>query len=432
MTMSLQAQEKSEALKAAEEKAAIAKANKETLENELAISKAKMDIDKLSEPDKKLQAETDKAIADLAKATTDANNATILARRDLLKGPEITAPSGKITTSDGAFIESRVLANKTLMSCMKEFSTALNLKMPSAKGFVIYNAADFNGLERYATMQAQLKTLEEQFAGEERRATQQLANDLDVAIELPSSLADPLLIGYAAAGLLRTAADIASLLRSTTDYKNFELPLDENLTTASFAQQALLVKPAWEIYNPAVFPVYTITMPSATSSALGKSLSNLSQLEIRVDAHLKTISTRTTKWNAQLLTASAPNKSKISAYLKEIAKIAEDLSALKAVSEKLLTLLSTPDAATGNTPLSALLRAERLFIKLAAPDFYTLKFVVTSKGSNKVSENLWRGAKISFTAGTELSAVVYDSKGNIVYADSRYAYSDYKSADEIK
>jgi hypothetical protein len=431
--MSLQAQEKSEELKKAEEYAAILKAKKETVEYELAIAKYKQDINKLSEPDKKTQAESEKAVAELIKATSEANKAAIQAGRELYKGPEVVSPTGKITSSDGAFIESEVLTQVTLNNCMKEFCIVLKAKLTNAKGFVIYNAADIKGLELYAAMKGQMKELENKFSVVERRVSQELKTDLDLTIPPTNTLADPLLIGYAAAGILRTAADVASLFRTNTDYKNFDMSLDENLITSSFSNNSISQSFNWDIYNPSVFPIYTIKLPVGQSSDLIKSLANISRLTALVDAHIITISSRTSKWTTLLAAEKVEtNKSRIINYLAEIAKLNSELIIMKDLNNKLTTVLSSPDVTTAFTPLTALLRSERLFMKLSDNEVYTIKFVIISKGSNKITENLWRSAKIYFTAGTELSAVVYDSEGKIVFADNRYSYSDYKTSKDIK
>ena len=63
---------------------------------------------------------------------------------------------------------------------------------------------------------------------------------------------------------------------------------------------------------------------------------------------------------------------------------------------------------------------------------FTIKFSVTSKGSNKVSDNLWRSARIEHSAGTELNCLIFSRTGEIVFAESIVSYQQYLGSKQIK
>lgn len=427
--MATVAQEKSEALKKAEEEAAIAKAKELTLASELAIAKSQQDINNLSSELKKKQAETEKAVAELNKANIETNKANVLAGRDLFKGPEITAPTGNITTSDGAFIESRVLAQLNLKKCMTDMCTSLKSGLGTATELVIYSAPEYKGLELHASLLAQLKQMRSDFEMLNRNVKSKVEHDFDPNA---SDLADPLLLGYAAAGILRTAADLASLFKVTTDYKNFDITQDENMITSAFTAAAKTAIPNVKVFNPAVFPINTVKASSQQSEVI-KEMTLLSKGTAEADQNLKLISQRSQKWTplAEKETVVA-KKAKINKYLADLVLMSGQLGTMKELTSKLTIALSTADANSATTPLSVLLGAERLALKLQQTGVYTIKLVSTSKGSNRIKQGLWSSARISFTSGTELSTVVYGVDGDIAFADNRTEYSDYMDPSEVK
>ena len=98
-----------------EKQAAIAKLKNDIAQSELNTVKAKKESGGVL---------TDKEQAEIDKAIAEANKATIQAKRDAFKGPEIAPLSGKVT-SEGSFIEVKVLAQRTLLASMKSLSTKL-------------------------------------------------------------------------------------------------------------------------------------------------------------------------------------------------------------------------------------------------------------------------------------------------------------------
>src|ERR1700678_2917393 len=81
------------------------------------------------------------------------------AQRAQIKAPEVTALQGNIT-SDGTFIESRILAGKTLAQAFRKLGKALH-DSPVFKGkpkvqLLLLSSTDIALIESYAGIEAQL------------------------------------------------------------------------------------------------------------------------------------------------------------------------------------------------------------------------------------------------------------------------------------
>ncbi len=412
--------EASEALKQETQLAEMAKLKQAIAEAEYKAAKAQQDLAELSNPTAKVQSETAKAIA-------EANKAAIDAKREQFKGPSITVPKGTITTDSGTFIENRVIAHRTLRDCFAQFVEAYDAANENNKTLVLYHAADIKNLELLAAMQAQLQEMENGFTAAIQQAKGVLAKDPEPVIKI-KALADPLLVGYAASGLLRTAADIVSLFKTTTAYTNFDVPVDENLITAALKSAC----PHWKIFNPAVYPINILQQSTSQSSAFINKLDALTRLNAEITQLVEAIDTKTATWKQALAEEkNADQKTQIANHLKKLEVNQIKLKALNANFSKLQTVLSTVDDQTKSSPLASILRAERLSTILNNPETYIVKVSVTSSGSSKISERLWRDTKIEFSGGTELSVVVYQPDGEVVFADIRYVYLPYQLSSDI-
>src|ERR1700730_8581164 len=88
-------------------------------------------------------------------------------QRAQFKGPEIAALGGNIT-SDGSFIESRILGGKTLAQAFHKLREALKGATVVTTGhttvqLLLITAADIVLIESYAGVEAQLVLLQKQY-----------------------------------------------------------------------------------------------------------------------------------------------------------------------------------------------------------------------------------------------------------------------------
>ncbi|HMI03706.1 MAG TPA: hypothetical protein VK541_14580 [Pedobacter sp.] len=431
MTVQAQTDDSEARLKQITNEAAIVKFKQEMAANELAIAKAKKDLEALSIVDPKTAAEAKKALADLEKSTIELEKASITAKRDLFKGPEITPLTGKISTNDGVFIETRVLATQTLNQVMRAMVDKMKAsKFPSVTPtFVLYNETDIKGVEAYMSLFIQLSDLTSQLGKANRTIQQVLDQPYDFTTTPANNLFDPLLAGFAASGILRSAADVVSLFRITTDFKNAEVAINEN-TIAAALQNALSAN-NWKLYNPALIPVNIINNPGSESLFLNK----LNEMFKQAEASSNLIKKANEQIESLNTALEKPENKKYKANIEALLKIRNGfvttLTPLTTAATQLNNLLYTLDATTKVAPIGNIIRADRLSTKLREATTYTMKLVVASKGSNKVSESLWRSARIRFTAGTELSVCIYSSEGELIYGNTHTSFSPYTKTEDI-
>jgi hypothetical protein len=245
----------------------------------------------------------------------------------------------------------------------------------------------------------------------------------------PVTLGDPLIAGYAVSGILRTAADIASLFKTNNDFKNADISVDETDLVASFK---ISIPSDWKVFNPSVYPINTVKS-SASISKFVEALNDVQKQVAVSDLRLADIDTKTKELATLLAAEKDPVKiSNIKSFMDSFTPISTELKSLKSAFQTLQTTLSTADQATKITAQSVIMRAERLYSKLLEADVYVIKFHVTSKGSTKINESIWRSAKIEHSAGTELSCLVFGTDGEILFSESLHAYEPYKKSSDIK
>ncbi len=382
-----------------------------------------------------LELEKQVALAKLRSDIAASDKAAFDAKKDQLKGPDVTVPTGKIT-SDGSFIESRILAQKTLNSACGQLAKLLAAHFTGNPiNLVIYNATDIPLIELYAGIKAQVTDMLQQYTRSNERADRLLHPAPESAppgreyIKESIVAGGPLMAGYAAAGVLRTAADLVSLFRTSTDFKNFDLTIDDTVLTATFRKA---LPAGWKLYHPGMFPLNTLMATDAVSEFMQL----LNDVQTQRDAalsHLAGIDKKTKELTDELAAATdAGKKAAIQAALDEFAPAVAQLKTLNDSFAQLQAGLSAADATSKASTLTLLMRAERLIGKLGENNTYTIKLSAVSKGSNRVTENLWRNGSISHSAGTELSCLVFGPGGDIVFSDTQEHYTPYKSPEEIR
>lgn len=405
-----------------EEAAAIARHKKEIAEAVLEAAKARQAAAILNAPlseEEKAKAETA-----IAKAELEA----LQARRDMYKGPDITAPSGKITSNEGVFIESRVLAHNTLESTFTRFVDVLSTTEIGKKDgttFMIYDPASIPAIELYTSLTAQLNGLQ---------TTYEKVNEAADILLHPekATLVDPITLGYAAAGTLKTIAELASLFRTTTDFNNFDLANDASLVVAVLSKSIRDKDKKWKVFYPGLFPIYTLK-PSPAPSPFIEKLNTINAQSAQASSHINTLNDKMKGLQAQLAKEkNAARKKALQELISKHSKMVSELTAINTANTQIMALLSTEASESKTSNQALIMRAERIMQKLTEPNVYTLKIIATSKGSNKVTENLWRSARIKYSAGTELSCLLIGPEGEIVFSESLYQYTPYTKPKNIK
>jgi hypothetical protein len=418
------------------------------LEKQLAIAKLKNSIAQEQANSEKSAAETRKAIGEAQKAQ--------------LKGPDVTALQGNIT-SDGTFIESRILARKTLVEAFVKLGKAIVEKGGLGDGggtvdLVLYNAADLPYIELYAGIKRQLAMLDGHYGRVIAHIEKLLAAsaaqpapdkreiggggalesfggpafEIEKLFPAVGALAapGPVLAGYAAGAVLRTAIDLASLFRVDTDYKNFDLPIDDTALAAEF-RKVIPVK--WNLWHPAQFPVNTVVPAGADTSELLSLLEKVEEKSMKAASLSADLAAKTKDLTAVLAVEPDAGKRKdLQALLKKLADALDSIKAIDAAFAQVQGLLASADNATKSTTMNLLLRAERLLVIMKKDGAYVVKLAAVSRGSNKVSKWLWSSAVIRHSAGTELNCLIFTPAGEIKFADTQLKYTPYIKAEDIK
>lgn len=373
------------------------------------------------------EAKAEKQLAETKKAARDAE-------RDALKGPDIKALEGKITAT-GNFIETTILVNKAMVATFEKLVEKLKANATFKSGspnFIIYNQADFPAVDLYISMIQQLTAFSkvyEDVAGVAVKAMEDAAVEGDNA----GGAADPLMIGFAAASVIRTAADIFSLFKSNTAYNNYEIANDEAQIVTCFSSVVSQKGFACKIYFPAVFPVHlintNISEPASDFVTLLTKVKGLNNstvsLQIKMETELASI-------EEKLMTEQdVTKKVQLQNRKQELNKVLAPLQRITSTFSQLETLLSTLDPATKMTTYAMIVRAERLAALLKKSNTYVIKFLAKSSGSTRVKESLFRSSEISHTGGTQLSCLIFAEDGSIIFSDNHCEYIPNKASSEI-
>ena len=356
-------------------------------------------------------------------------------QRGQFNGPNVAALQGNIT-SEGTFIESRILARKTLMEAFAAMGKNIVARLRTLLGekksvdLILYNAADIPYIELYAGLRRQVEALDAYYARVNEHARSLIAPPAAAAgpgaggeiapqedqrekgpiAVAPKGLAAagalaapaPMLAGYAAGAALKTAADLASLFRVDTDYKNFDLPVDDTALAAEFRK---VIPPEWKLWHPAQFPVETACGYDTEGSDLLDALARIEEKNTE----------------ALSLVATVNDKGAL-----------DGLNAANTIFTQVHGLLTCVDSTSKTTTMSLLLRAERLIALMKKEGTYVVRLAAISRGSNKITKWIWSSAKIRHSAGTELNCLVFAPTGEVVFADTQLRYTPYRKPDEIQ
>lgn len=406
----------------AESKAKIAEAQLKLLQAQKGMAQANAPADP---PTPEQEAASRAAIA-------ESNKKAVVAYKDMVSGPEVKSLEGKITT-EGTFIETRILAAQTLNKAMDSLVNAIKSSKPfSGKKLTIlfHNPADFSVVQLYYSTIQQMEALAGKFEEGIQLVTATL-NPIKTASLAGGAITAPLLAGYAVAGTLRSAIDVISLFKSNTSFSNFELTADETNWVASFAHAAL--KEHWQVYHPGMVPPGLI--PPSAAGRFMRTWTNLKTLNETLAQQIQLLDEAVAAQQAALATVPPPDaatQQSINARIKELSTVKAQAQYMVPVYAQLEKLLLSSDATTNISVQSGIIRAEQLVQLLGEEDTYIIKLSVSSRGSNKISENLFRNARIYHSAGTAVSCLLFDKTGRILFAHNTSHYTPYKESGEIR
>lgn len=357
------------------EQASIAESNAKIAEARVKIIQAQKDLTVLTAPK---SAPSPKEMAEANAGILAAEQKAAQSEYDKWKGPEVKALEGTLTR-EGTFIESFVLAAKTLNKAFNELVKNIDEKNLGESGqplsFIIYNASDIPAIQLYYSMGDQVKELKKNFES----AISHLRTVLNppVAQQEMAGGAGPLLAGYAAAGVLRSVIDVVSLFRTNRSFTNKELPVEETNLVASFTHAALIRK--WKVWNPSMVPVDMISANQTSAfitewNNLRILYNQLNGLIAETDAQIGINQSDL----AALDVTNIVNRQTITNRINALAEAKRQAGGLVPVFEQLDKLLATADASSNLSIQSSLIRAEKLIARLNEKNTFLIKLAVVS------------------------------------------------------
>jgi hypothetical protein len=413
---------------------------------------------------------------DAAKATND----LIAAYSKALKDLAVTAPDGKITAT-GEFIEVRVLAQRTLAKVMADFlndfsttwsnilrSAEKNEKQTTGNGgtqggkqleetgkevtagreqqavhgtgkeviqeprklekkeetksltvtLVLIQPADVAALELYDPTLTRLQLAQKNYA----KAIQQAKLILEPeGPKVRSAMFSPAIAlpVMAATTIVSSAAKLLALFRTTTNFTNTSFQVDSTLLTSTLVQAARRQtskdkKINWQIFAPSLFPIDAL---QEKASPFLEALTALEELHSDSQHVIHALEVRA---QALLIQDAQQNFAEV---------VNTHLNRLKAFDESYSQLHLDLTATDG--PLIPLTRSERLVNKLQETNTYPVILTATSKGSMRIRGWLFNSDRLHFSAGTELSYLVFEKDGAILCAGSACDYTPYIESAKI-
>ncbi len=342
------------------EEASIAESNAKIAEAQLKIIQAQKELAVLNAPK---SAPSPKEIAEANAAILAAEQKAAQSQYDKWKAPDVKALDGTLTR-EGTFIESHVLAAKTLNKAFNALVHAIEEKKLGDEGqplsFVIYHAADIPAIQMYYSVLDQVHELQQNFSSS--------IQFLDAVLTPPQQAAQgnmlggaaqaPLLAGYAAAGVLRSVIDVVSLFRTNISVVNQELPVEETSLVASFTHAALARE--WKVWNPSMVPVDMISANHA--SVFITEWINLRRFYNRLNGQITDADAQIGVNQLELAAVDVADQLRRQALIQRINALTDakrQASGLLPVFEQLDELLATADASSHLSVQSSLIRAEK-------------------------------------------------------------------------
>lgn len=379
---------------------------------------------------RKIIADANEAEAKAEKQKIDSKNAALESEKNNWKAPEVKVLEGKITTQ-GNFIETQILANQCLSNLTKKLVNEIFRNEPfknNEPNFVFYNTADFPNIElslSFINHLNTLKTILEEAI--ERGKNSQTQIEVNVAGGFT-----PLAIGFAAAGALRTVADIFSMFKQNSTITNIDIAIEDSLIVSNFSSKLREKNNNCKVYYPGGYPVYLIENPTGKPSEFIELFNIVKDTSLKASLLQQGIEKESEEIEMQLMTITDNTQRSILEYKK--IKLSFGLSILQSATSAFSQSEMTLMAIDSNTKLSfraLILRAEKLAALLKEDSTYVIKLSANLNGSTRIKEGLFQMAKAMHSGGALLNCLIFSKDGSVVFSDSLYSYTPYKKSSEI-
>jgi hypothetical protein len=324
-----------------------------------------------------------------------------------------TPLAGTTTADSNVVMESQIISYKA----MSEVAGYVGSQIRQKSGFstvVVYNDKDVPVLQQLVTLKAQLDLLKRTYAD---LRTKPVSGQNGT-----ESLAAGLLAPEVATTLLKSAADFLAMFRTNTDLKGNSFTPEESALVAQLPAQLGSVK----LIYPALYPPRLLVAPDTGQDGLMRAISDV--FEEKSSAQ-QAIAQYQTAYEAEDKTCKSGKPEEKDAACKDAAAYAERIARLKALNDqfdKFVAALTAVDEKSATSPLVSLLRAEKLYRLMSDSQTATLYIkVLKAGGNNKITQNLFKGTKITHSGGVVVSYILFNNAGEVTQADTLYNYDGY-------
>ncbi|MBI3651883.1 MAG: hypothetical protein HY231_12755 [Acidobacteria bacterium] len=432
-------------------------------------------------------AEFKQKLAEAEKAAAEARKATLEANRAAVAGPSsVTAKTGDITGDTSKFVETRLLAEKAAEKASGKLSAQIrNFSLPNKdaepgrsaprstaesegkiKTLVVYNATDLLALSSYKAMLVQLYGL---LAGT-KQAVGEVENSKAEFTTAAIGGGEISLPFYSATGVLKSIAELFSLFKTDTEFKDQPITVSEEMIISYLVMDLNTHSPHITVYYPLLYPPNVLTTEEGTDKPAAQSpfleaLNRLVEQKVQAVALLKEFEDlgkkiaknekdveELKKEIAELEKISSPDAAtleKIKTKKKQVEAINGGMSQRKAKKtrmekpitrlaffnlaiEELTKSLNTVDEKTKLTPLALIIRTESLAVLLKDPKTYVLRLTPpTANGTTRIRRNLFFNAKSAHSGGVSVYYQLFDTKGIMVDGGVVMDYIEYTDSKDV-
>ncbi len=350
--------------------------------------------------------------------------------------PDLPAGLKGTITLEGDPIQNRMLAYRELRRAARQIGSRVRRAEPAPTRVIIHDPAVIASLTAYTAIAASLESALSALDREVQQghaALNQVRSFLGGA-EVASAVIR--LLPAIAGAAIKTVTGFISLLRDDISVKNKELTIADSALVAAVCGDLARVEGV-RVYNPALAPA---VLPG-TSSTLLAALARLSQLRVNLDAVLGEIEAERMGASAAEAAAKAaagknagaestatdPPPSDSGPTLSDrLAEVERRLKLVAASADQLQAGLSKADAATGATPLMALLRAEALAPLAAGSHLLSLR-VASACGASETHQPgaFKREGKQRYSGGVVVEFMLCDPTGLVADAGALSLYSGF-------
>jgi len=371
-----------------------------------------------SDDPKVVEAQKRQALAEAEKARAEAERDAYKAKIGEISTDKL--PKGTIT-AEKLEIEGRILAYRSADNSTTAIVTSVGSVVPKPGKVVLFSSKELNGLMTYQAFSAQTNLLIARvplLTTMPPLLTDHLTKPCSTT---PRKFVPPLLA-------VDTALQVLALFKVDTSIAGAEVTLDDFAIYAMIASK-LRASSIDVVYLPSYYP--NVFGPPPPALKIYKLFGDLNQKQFDLGDFSATIDQRKADL-AKRQTAETDNacKALYQVDLDALAARQTEVKETQTLLGQIIAGLTKPDDQTGLNLIHTFATAEQL--ATAFPSAYLLQVKpIAAGGSTKTTTNIL-GSKLSFSGGSIISFMLFDTSGAVVAAGTSPLYGGYVRDKKMK